>query len=203
MITPWRYSERDSVSNHRRLYCLLNRLLRRRSKKISKLRAIGLCEGNPPLTDWFPWKVTSDVKHGSIWWCHHECLYEMDTCSNRKGKVNWETCREQRNLTTAYFSERCDGGPKKQTFWKTIKPFITDKNAFHNNKIILQEGDQIITDTQEICEIFNAFFTSVANDIGFDDTIPPHYYTAEGFSFLSFNGIVATHVHSCVLWFMN
>ena len=110
--------------------------------------------------------------------------------SYRKGKVNWETYRKQQNLTTAinkqskaaYFSERCDGGPKKQTFWKTIKPFITDKNAFHNNKIILQEGDQIITDTQEICEIFNTFFTSVANDIGFDDTIPPDYYTAEGFS---------------------
>ena len=110
--------------------------------------------------------------------------------SYRKGKVNWETYRKQRNLTTAinkqskaaYFSERCDGGPKKQTFWKTIKPFITDKNAFHNNKIIFQEGDQIITDTQKICEIFNAFFTSVANDIGFDDTIPLDYYTAEGFS---------------------
>ena len=73
--------------------------------------------------------------------------------------------------------------PKKQQFWRTIKPLITDKNAFHCNNIILQEGDKIITDTQEICEIFNAFFiTSVANDIGFDDVIPPDYYTDEGFS---------------------
>ena len=110
--------------------------------------------------------------------------------SYRKGKVPWETYRKQRNLTTAinkqskatYFRERCDGGPKKQKFWTTIRPFITDKNAFHCNKITLQEGDKIITDTQEICEIFNAFFTSVANNIGFDDTIPPDYYTDEGFS---------------------
>ena len=36
----------DSVSNHQRLYCLLNRLLRRRSKKTSKLRVTGLCAGN-------------------------------------------------------------------------------------------------------------------------------------------------------------
>ena len=71
---------------------------------------------------------------------------------------------------------------QKQHFWRTIKPFITDKNAFHYNKIILQEGDKIITDTQEICEIFNAFSTSVANDLGFDDVIPPDYYTDEGFS---------------------
>ena len=110
--------------------------------------------------------------------------------SYRKGKVTWEIYRKQRNLTTAinkqskatYFRERCDGGPKKQKFWRTIKPFITDKNAFHCNKIILQEGDKIVTDTQEICEIFNAFFTSVANNIGFDDTIPSDYYTDEGFS---------------------
>ena len=105
-------------------------------------------------------------------------------------QVTWEIYRKQRNLTTAinkqskatYFRERCDGGPKKQKFWRTIKPFITDKNAFHCNKIILQEGDKIVTDTQEICEIFNAFFTSVANNIGFDDTIPSDYYTDEGFS---------------------
>ena len=110
--------------------------------------------------------------------------------SYRKGKVPWETYRKQRNLTTAinkqskatYFRERYDGGPKKQKFWTTIRPFITDKNAFHCNKITLQEVDKIITDTQEICEIFNAFFTSVANNIGFDDTIPPDYYTDEGFS---------------------
>ena len=34
----WRHNERDGVSNHRRLDCLLNRLFRRWSKKTSKLR---------------------------------------------------------------------------------------------------------------------------------------------------------------------
>ena len=45
-----RYNERDCVSNHLRLDCFFNRLSRRRSKKTSKLRVIGLCEGNPPVT---------------------------------------------------------------------------------------------------------------------------------------------------------
>ena len=40
----WRHNERDSVSNHQRLYCLLKRLFRRRSK----LRFTGLCAGNSP-----------------------------------------------------------------------------------------------------------------------------------------------------------
>ena len=46
----WRHNERDGVSNHRCLDCLLNRLFRRRSKKTSELRVIGFYEGNPPVT---------------------------------------------------------------------------------------------------------------------------------------------------------
>ena len=47
-------NERDGFSNHRRLECWLNRLFRRRSKKRSKLRVTGLCEGNPPMAGGFP-----------------------------------------------------------------------------------------------------------------------------------------------------
>ena len=108
----------------------------------------------------------------------------------QKGKVKWDTYRKQKNLATAinkqsksaYFRERCDGGPKKQSFWKTIKPFVSDKTSFNTSKIILQEGDSIVNDTGEICKIFNDYFTCVANNIGFDDTIPTDYYTDVGFS---------------------
>ena len=65
-----------------------------------------------------------------------------------------------------------------KVFWGTIKPFIN----FHSNKVILQEGDKIITDTQEICQISNVFFTYVANNRGFDDTIPLDYYAGGGYS---------------------
>ena len=44
----WRHNERDSVSNHQPHGCLLNGLLRRTSKKTSKLRVTGLCVGNSP-----------------------------------------------------------------------------------------------------------------------------------------------------------
>ena len=46
----WRHNERDGVSNHRRLDYLLDRFIRRRSKKTSKFRVTGLCAGNSPLT---------------------------------------------------------------------------------------------------------------------------------------------------------
>ena len=44
----WRHNERDGISHHRRLDCLLNRLFRHRSKKTSKLCITGLCEGFIP-----------------------------------------------------------------------------------------------------------------------------------------------------------
>ena len=50
----WRHNERDGVSNHQPPDCLLNRLFRRRSKKTSKLRVIGLCEGEFTGDRWIP-----------------------------------------------------------------------------------------------------------------------------------------------------
>ena len=49
IILQWRHNERNGASHHRRLDCLLNRLFGRRSKKTSKLRVTGFCEGNPPV----------------------------------------------------------------------------------------------------------------------------------------------------------
>ena len=56
MSRKWRHNDRDDFSNHRRLDCLLNRLFRHRSKKTSKFRVTGLCEGNSPVTGEFPTK---------------------------------------------------------------------------------------------------------------------------------------------------
>ena len=52
----WRHNERDGVSNHRGLDCLLNRLSRPRSNETSTLCVTGLCEG----VHW--WAVVSPHK---------------------------------------------------------------------------------------------------------------------------------------------
>ena len=67
----WRHNELDGVSKHRRLDYLLNRFFRRRSKKTSKLRVTGLCEGNSPVTGEFPAQRASNAENVSIWWRHH------------------------------------------------------------------------------------------------------------------------------------
>ena len=42
----WRNNERNGISKHQPDDCLLKRLFRHRSKKTSKLRVAGLCDGN-------------------------------------------------------------------------------------------------------------------------------------------------------------
>ena len=71
MPLPWRHNERDGVSNHLRLQCLLNCLFRRWSKKTSKPRVTGLCAGNSPVTGEFPAQRASNAEDVSIWWRHH------------------------------------------------------------------------------------------------------------------------------------
>ena len=67
----WRRNGYDTVSNHKPHHCLLNRLFRRRSKKISKLCLTGLCAGSSPETGEFPAQMASDAENVSIWWRHH------------------------------------------------------------------------------------------------------------------------------------
>ena len=68
----WRHNGHDSVSNHQPHDCLLNRLFRRRSKKVSKLRVTGLCARNSPGTGEFPAQMASHAENVSTWWRHHE-----------------------------------------------------------------------------------------------------------------------------------
>ena len=70
MALRWRHNDHDGVSNHHPDGCLLNRLFRRRSKKISKLRVTGLCVGNSPGTGEFPAQRASYAENVSIWWRH-------------------------------------------------------------------------------------------------------------------------------------
>ena len=71
----WHHNEHDDGPNHGRLCCLLNRLFRHRSKKTSKLRVTGLCEGNPLMTPrGFPSQRSINTENVLIWWRHHDSV---------------------------------------------------------------------------------------------------------------------------------
>ena len=70
-LSQWCHNGCVGISNHQHLDCLLNCLLRHRSKKTSKLHITGLCEGNSPVTSEFPAQMASNEENVSIWWSHH------------------------------------------------------------------------------------------------------------------------------------
>ena len=72
---------------------LLNRLFWDRSKKTSKLRVTGHCEGNSPVTGKFPARKASDAENVSIWWRHHvdviyPCLNFNGGLESRSGSID-------------------------------------------------------------------------------------------------------------------
>ena len=79
----WRHNRHDSVPNQQPHDRLLNRLLlfRRRSKKTSRLRVTGLCEGNSPGTGEFPKQSASNPENVSIWLRNHNkpCWYYQES----------------------------------------------------------------------------------------------------------------------------
>ena len=76
----WRHNRHDSVSNHLRLDCLLNRLFKRISNNTSKLCVsvfffffffLGGAGGDSPVTGKFPSQRSSKAENLSIWCRHH------------------------------------------------------------------------------------------------------------------------------------
>ena len=70
------------------LDCLVNRLFRRRSKKISKLRVTGLCDENSSIIGEVPAQRASEEENVSIWWRPHvrsifdgmHCIFLLNYC---------------------------------------------------------------------------------------------------------------------------
>ena len=71
----WRHNDRDDVSNHQRLDCLLNRLFRPRSKKKIKAPRHWCLGVNSPVTGKLHAQRAGNAANVSIWWRHHECRY--------------------------------------------------------------------------------------------------------------------------------
>ena len=87
--------------------------------------------------------------------------------------TNWNNCKSQRNFCTNllrktrrdYFRNlniRELNDNKK--FWKRIKPFFSDK-GLANNSIVLKENGNLITDTQELANLFNTYYLNLINTL--------------------------------------
>ena len=132
---------------------------------------------------------TKTIRHNNVPYMNAELRrlqYQRNMMRNLKNKnpnpENFERYRILRNKCVKlrlssqrkYFEQRCEGGPKNQHFWPTIKPFVNNKGK-SNKDIILCENDDIISHPNEVANIFNEYFTAIADEIGFNDPIPSGY----------------------------
>ena len=109
-------------------------------------------------------------------------MYRRNMLKNKyfkhRSPETWQAYCKQRNITTkmrrsaikSYFLSKCGSRATAKDFWNCIKPYMNEKSNHHKH-IILNESNNIITDKGEICEIFNAFFTTVAEEIGEPDSL--------------------------------
>jgi hypothetical protein len=56
-------------------------------------------------------------------------------------------------------------GTKTTDFWNTVKPFFSKKCKSGDQKIILCEDNKIINNSNEVSNLFNNFFATVAEKI--------------------------------------
>ena len=107
-----------------------------------------------------------------------KALYSRNMARNKFrifGKKYWEENRRLRNHVVSlrkksiakYFENNC--AKQDRTFWRTISPFFSDKKFRNGNHTILREGEDTIVDSNEVAEIFNVYFSSIASEIGFQD----------------------------------
>ena len=72
----------SAMASHQPHDCLLQRLIRRWSKKTTKPRITGLCAGNSPVTGEFPALRANNAENVAIWWRHHVNHYSYSELTN-------------------------------------------------------------------------------------------------------------------------
>ena len=124
-----------------------------------------------------------------------------------KSQDSWEKYKRQRNQVNRlkresmlyYFKERCNGTNNAHEFWKTISPFMSNKNSNSNCNIPLFENGEIISDQEQVANIFNNFFVNITQDL----SEPPYVasmqtadlldYYANHSSIVCINNFVSMH----------
>ena len=90
---------------------------------------------------------------------------------------NWNKFRKQRNSCVKLFRKEkrnyynnldISHITDNKKFWKTVKPFFSDK-SHSNNKIVLTEGEKIISNDVEVAETMNEFFVTVTDSLGINE----------------------------------
>ena len=87
---------------------------------------------------------------------------------------DWASYRIQRNLVvninkkakkTLFNSVDINSSQGSKAFWKTCKPFFSNKGSIVEERILLVENETIVSDDRELSTIFNKYFNTITNGL--------------------------------------
>ena len=114
--------------------------------------------------------------------CHRKSMLRNKYFKCGRTQLLSEQYRKSRNLVTKlkaksmadHFSQRCSAQHLKKNpskFWDTIKPFMTNKSKSCNENTSLKHNGKIVNNPDDVCDIFNGYFTNVAHEIGSEEIL--------------------------------
>ena len=85
----------------------------------------------------------------------------------------WLKYKKQRNLVNKlkrdsmlkYFQERCSNANNISDFWRTISPFMSNKNNDSNGNISLYDDGKLISHQNNVANIFNDYFVNITENL--------------------------------------
>ena len=60
-----------------------------------------------------------------------------------------------------------------RTFWRTVKPFLSNKSV-ENEKIILVEKEEILAKDNSVAKVLNKLFSNIVKTLGISDYMDSH-----------------------------
>ena len=114
--------------------------------------------------------------------CLHKAMLRNKYFKHGRSSQSWELYRKSRNNVTklkavsmnTYFQERCNSDSfrnNSRQYWRTIKPYMTDKCKTSDQDISLFHENKLINDPVKVCKIFNEHFIKAASNIGSEEPI--------------------------------
>ena len=85
-------------------------------------------------------------------------------------------CNKKKERKKYYSSLKLNKVAGDKTFWKTIKPFLSDEGT-NINKITLVDSDKVISDYKQLCKTFSNFFQEAVKTLGVSDIFSMFNYS--------------------------
>ena len=151
---------------------------------------------------------------------------------NKSGlEIDLARYKKQRNFVCSLvrkekksFFSNIDINPEKRNFWQACKPYLVNKCILSNEKITLRNNEKVVSNEQEVANLFNNYFSNILSTLNISYWNPdlsvvevfnhpnifyPKYYNHPSISKIRetfkhddlfyFNHVSATHIYNIII----